>query len=122
MSLINIAPEMLKSTIGQKLPAVVSQTVSVPRTYRAAPSPSTHGSSPKSTAVDLTSCSFDQYFILDLPGDPGSLTVDLIVLHSTNVHSRQYHTLGDGRSTLLLNISLREAAITQFRYSAYVPD
>jgi hypothetical protein len=60
MSLINIAPEMHKRKTGQKPPAVVSQTISVQCRYRAALSPSTHGSSPNSTAVDLAFCSLDQ--------------------------------------------------------------
>ncbi len=70
MSLIKMAPEMLERTIGQKLPAVVSQTVSVQCRNRAAPSPSAHGSRPNTTALDFAFCCFDQNLILDLPGNP----------------------------------------------------
>src|SRR5262249_50445386 len=56
------------------------------------------------------------------PRRPGSSTVDLIVLHSTNVHSGQYHTLRDARSTVLFNDL---AAIGPRRYdvprSTYFP-
>src|SRR4030095_1572035 len=68
-SLINMAIETLERTIGQGLPAVVSQTVSVQCMTRAAPSPSAHGSSPNTTALDFASCSFHQYLIPDLPDD-----------------------------------------------------
>ena len=54
------------------------------------------------------------------PRRPGSSTVDLIVLNSTNVHSGQYHTLRDGRSTVLFNSSLQVSAITPRRYRADV--
>jgi hypothetical protein len=64
-----MAPEILERTIGQKLPAVVSQTVSVQCTYRAAPSPRTQGSRPNTTAVDFVFCSFNQHLIVDLPDD-----------------------------------------------------
>src|SRR5262245_66345092 len=66
MSLINIAPETPKRTIGQNPPAAVSQTEPIKHTYRAAPTPRTHGSSRNRTPVDSAFGSFDQWFILAL--------------------------------------------------------
>jgi hypothetical protein len=68
-----MAPEILEKTIGQKLPAVVSQTVSVQCKYRAAPSPRAHGSRPNTTTVDFAFCSFNEHLIVELPDDAAAL-------------------------------------------------
>src|SRR5437763_1903643 len=67
MSLINVAAEILKRTIGQALPTVVSQTVSAQSMHPAAASPTAHGSSPNTSALDFASCAFNQRLIVGLP-------------------------------------------------------
>src|SRR5262249_29606090 len=66
-SLIAMAAEILKRTIGQALPAVLSQTVSAQSMDPAAASPMAHGSSPNSSALDFASCRFNQRLIVGLP-------------------------------------------------------
>src|SRR5215472_16645395 len=49
-----------------------------------APRPSTHGSSPNTTALDFPSCSFSQFLIPDLPDDATARC-----LHAKDVHFRR---------------------------------
>src|SRR5712691_1752308 len=52
-----------------------------------APRPSTHGSSPNTTALDFASCSFNKFLILDLPDDATARC-----LHAKDVHSANDYT------------------------------
>src|SRR5712691_9000814 len=52
-----------------------------------APRPSTHGSSPNTTALDFASCSFNKFLIFDLPDDATARC-----LHAKDVHSANYYT------------------------------
>src|SRR5215470_13265717 len=49
-----------------------------------APRPSTHGSSPNTTALDFPSCSFSQFLTPDLPDDATARC-----LHAKDVHFRR---------------------------------
>src|SRR5215470_19175514 len=52
-----------------------------------APRPSTHGTSPNTTALDFTSCGFKKFIIRDLPDDATARC-----LHAKDVHCANDYT------------------------------
>src|SRR5262245_17701292 len=63
VSLIRMPAETPRRMIGQASAAVLSQTMSAQCMAWAAASPSAHGSSPNTRALDLRSCSFNHFGI-----------------------------------------------------------
>src|SRR5690349_17464386 len=96
-SLIAMAAEMLKKTIGQAPPEVLSQTVSAQSMYPAAASPTAHGSSPNTSALDFASCGFNQRFIGGLPDGATARRSIWSCLHAKDVRSGQILRLRAGR-------------------------